>query len=386
MNVTATTDIVVAGAGPAGSRVAELLSKRGATVLLLDPKAPWEKPCGGGLTAAALRHTPELNELRPDGELVRQMEIIAPSGSRIVLPLRSPYLVVSRLKLSSWGIERAIAAGARFHSAGVHGASQEANGWLVTDSLGERHRCRWLVAADGSASTLRRLLAPSLLPGRYAARVAYAPRGAPPGRAVLRFLPSTEGYAWDFPRRGLHSIGVAVPAGSCRRPELDRVIAELRAMEGAAEPAPHYGAMMAAWDWTSGSFPDLGGFDHALLGDAAGLADPVSGEGMDYALRSAALAATAFAEGTGFQRYPAAVFREFAPDRRRAQAVRRWFYRPRIIERLVRDARHSPRAASLLASLVNAANEHEPIGAIVRRELLSRLGGRSIRTTGVNRP
>lgn len=56
-------DVAVVGAGPAGSRCAELLAHRGVGVLLLDPKAPWEKPCGGGLTAAALAHTPELHEL-----------------------------------------------------------------------------------------------------------------------------------------------------------------------------------------------------------------------------------------------------------------------------------------------------------------------------------
>ena len=48
----AACDVLIAGAGPAGSRAAELLARRGATVVLLDPRAPWEKPCGGGLTAA----------------------------------------------------------------------------------------------------------------------------------------------------------------------------------------------------------------------------------------------------------------------------------------------------------------------------------------------
>ena len=100
-------DIVVAGAGPAGCRAAERLAARGLSVLLLDPRAPWEKPCGGGLTAAALRHTPELDELTPDGCTVTEMEIIAPSGAGVVVPLRSPYLVVSRLRLSRWGLDRA---------------------------------------------------------------------------------------------------------------------------------------------------------------------------------------------------------------------------------------------------------------------------------------
>ncbi|MCR4341777.1 MAG: FAD-dependent monooxygenase, partial [Gemmatimonadaceae bacterium] len=53
-------EIAVVGAGPAGARAAELLAREGADVLLLDPRAPWEKPCGGGLTASAFHDFPQL--------------------------------------------------------------------------------------------------------------------------------------------------------------------------------------------------------------------------------------------------------------------------------------------------------------------------------------
>lgn len=53
--MTRAWDFVVAGAGPAGSRAAELLARTGASVLLFDPKAPWEKPSGATFVAAALR-------------------------------------------------------------------------------------------------------------------------------------------------------------------------------------------------------------------------------------------------------------------------------------------------------------------------------------------
>ena len=84
--MSATWDVVVSGAGPAGSRAAELLAARGASVLLLDPRAPWEKPCGGGLTAAALRHTPELHELDAETQVVREILAAAPGGASVVVP------------------------------------------------------------------------------------------------------------------------------------------------------------------------------------------------------------------------------------------------------------------------------------------------------------
>jgi flavin-dependent dehydrogenase len=372
-------DIVVAGAGPAGCRAAELLAQRGLSVLLLDPKAPWEKPCGGGLTAAALRNTPELEELRPDGQLVTELQLIAPSGASIVTPLGSPYLVVSRLSLSEWGIDRAVRAGAKFRRVGLRNARPDDDRWVVTDTDGTHHPCGWLVAADGAASRLRRVLAPTLQPGRCVARVTYPEHANPSHRAVLRFLPSVEGYTWDFPRVGHHSLGVVVPAGDMRRVELDRIVEELEISLGLRPVGEHRGAVIATWDWTAGYFSELGGAMYAVLGDAAGLADPVSGEGIDYALRSGRFAAEVFEETAGFRRYPGVIYRTFARDRRRSRNVSRYFYRPRVVETLVRAARRSPAVAALLARLVNAVNEHEPVGPTVRRTEMS---GTPHRTAG----
>lgn len=71
-------EVGVVGAGPAGARAAELLARCGFEVLLFDPGAPWEKPCGGGLTAAALDHMPELSELADRAETIRELQVIAP--------------------------------------------------------------------------------------------------------------------------------------------------------------------------------------------------------------------------------------------------------------------------------------------------------------------
>lgn len=60
---TCAFEIGILGAGPAAARAAELLADAGAELILLDPKAPWEKPCGGGLTAGTLHQVPELAEL-----------------------------------------------------------------------------------------------------------------------------------------------------------------------------------------------------------------------------------------------------------------------------------------------------------------------------------
>jgi flavin-dependent dehydrogenase len=361
-------DFVVVGAGPAGSRAAELLAGRGASVLMLDPRAPWEKPCGGGLTAAALRNTPDLRELDDEAETIREIQAVAPSGASVVIPLREPYHVVSRLSLSRWGLRRAAAAGVEFVPLAARSVERDSKGWRVGDEAEGVHRARWLVVADGAASPLRRRLAPRLEPELAPLRVAYTADGAPPGRAVFRLLSAVEGYLWDFPRIGHHSVGVGVPPRTFGRADLDAVVEQYRLAEtGETEAVESRGAVLATALWTSGGFEDLGGRDFALLGDAAGLADPATGEGIDYALRSAALAAEAFDPALGFSRYPQAARDAFEAEIRRARSLRAGAYRSQTVEALVRWARSSRRGAAVLASLADAVNEHRPLpGAVLR--------------------
>lgn len=367
-------DFVVVGAGPAGSRAAELFARRGASVLLLDPRAPWEKPCGGGLTAAALRNTPELRELSPETQQIRELRVVAPSGASVVLLLRTPYETISRTRLSEWGLDRARAAGAQFRSLAARTVERDQGRWRVVDGGGETHSCRWLVAADGAASRLRGQLAPRLRPELAPLRVAYPRHGTSRGRAVFQFLPATEGYLWDFPRPDYHSVGIGVPPGTFSRGPLDEAIDQYRISEaGDREPVRYGGGVIASWNWSSGGFHDMGGPDYALLGDAGGLADPATGEGIDYAFRSATIAVDAFDTELGFDLYPKALKAAFGREMRRARLLRSRLYRPEVAERLIRRARRSPRGAFLLTSLVDAVNEHRSLRGALWRGAFTRI-------------
>lgn len=363
-------DFAVVGAGPAGSRAAELLARRGASVVLLDPKAPWEKPCGGGLTASVLRHTPELAELGDVGQTVREVEVVAPCGASVVVPVRTPYLVVNRLTLSLWGLERAQSAGATFLRTAVLHVERSKGEWVLEDSVGGAHRARWLVAADGAASRLRRQLAPLLRPELAPTRVVYPSNGTSPHRAVFRFFSAADGYLWDFPRPDRHSVGVGVAPGTFARAALDGALLQYRLAEtGVDAQADSAGAVIATSLWQSGRVTDLGERDYALLGDAAGLADPATGEGIDYALRSAAIAAESFSESEGFTRYPSRLSRALHREMWRGRLVRKWLFHPGAADALVRRARQSPRGALLLMALVDAINEHGSLRRAVARAL-----------------
>lgn len=364
----ASWDFLVAGGGPAGSRAGELLARRGAAVLILDPRAPWEKPCGGGLSAAALEHTPELAELSHEWELVRELLIAAPGGACVRIPLRRPFAVVSRASLSRWGLDRATGAGAEFRRAAVQTVAQTGGGWRVTDSLGQSYRARWLIGADGAASRVRRQVAPRFRPDLAPTRVTYPAGGVPAPAAALLLFPGSQGYLWDFPRRGHHSVGVAVAPSTLGRPHLDWALRRYLTTGPRDGPEASWcGAVVATRPWHSGGLRDLGSPDYALLGDAAGLADPLTGEGIDYALQSAALAARAFDPELGFRRYPGEIGRAFRADVLRWTVLRRALYRPRVVNWLIRQAVRSSPFARVMSALLDAANEHHSLGRIARR-------------------
>ena len=361
-------DLLVVGAGPGGCRVAELFAQKGASVIMLDPRAPWEKPCGGGLTAAALANTPALHELDDHSQKISELQIVASNGTSVCVHLSKPYRALSRFNLSIWGLERAVNAGVRFRSQTVRDIERTGAYWLITDADGAKYYGRWLIGADGATSKLRRILAPGLRPELAPTRVAYAEVTSQPQRAVFWFLAGADGYLWDFARPEGHSVGVGVPPGSFARSDLDGAIRQyLLAQTGHAAPVSHKGAVIATSLWSTGHFSDIGDERYALVGDAAGLANPATGEGIDYALRSAALAVTSFTWEQGFRMYPRAVRLAFGAEFRRARLIRKYLYNSTINSILVGRAQHSIRARKTLTALADMINEHLPLRAVPMR-------------------
>jgi flavin-dependent dehydrogenase len=364
-------DVLIVGAGPAGSFAAERLARGGARVALFDGRPPGDpKACGGGVTSKALKAWPHL--LEAVGRTIDELDMYSPSGKRLHLKLDEPFAVYSRIAFDTFLRERARAAGAHVFAEKIsgRGCKQVENRWNVRAQSGAEFSCAWLVGADGANSPIAKKLAGPLPPAEMEVAFGYRAPLPDDGNAatVVAFLPKWVGYAWAFPRLDHVSFGIATTQDAFDHESLDRLlwdfmvsyyeVARYRTASGSDRVPPHNrNAAMKLWKKSHGAdssdaqqvraelkktaeryaarIPGLEpctwdtrqacGDHWALLGDAAGFADPVTGEGIYYALRSAELFADAYLSGSPLD-YEQLWRKGFGQQLQRASQMRRKFY------------------------------------------------------------
>lgn len=343
-------DVLIVGAGPAGSFAAEKLARGGARVALFDGRPAHEaKACGGGVTSKALKAWPFL--LEAGGRAVTEVDMISPTGEGVRLKLAEPFAVYSRCAFDSYLRERARRAGAEVFECRVSASTErDSEGlWVVSARGGESWSGVVLAAADGANSAIARRLAGPLPNSDMEVAFGYRTplNEADEAPTVIAFLPGWAGYAWAFPRLDHISFGIATAQDAFDHKALDRILWDFmvsyyRAREDDASPsareesavdveerlrsiAERYAARIPGLAPESFDKRRAAGEDWALLGDAAGFADPVTGEGIYYALRSGELFAEAFLAGD-VKAYETSWRADFGRELRRASRMRRRFY------------------------------------------------------------
>jgi geranylgeranyl reductase family protein len=291
-----TTDAIVIGAGPAGSTAAYRIAATGASVLLLDRASfPRDKPCGGGLTMRGVRLLPFSVDPVVE-EVVSSLVVRLRYGRHVEVTSPEPVILMTqRSRLDAYLAEKAAEAGADFRDGvRVREVTQAADGVEVTCEGGERFRATVLVGADGATGMTRRVVAGDAthshavaLEGNVDARE-YDP-AVYRGRALLEVGIVPGGYGWVFPKADHANVGVGgwLAEGPNLRTHLDRLCrrhgvdpARVGSLRGWRLPVRRAGTPVAR--------------GRALLvGDAAGLVDPLSGDGMFEAFTSSKVAAAA---------------------------------------------------------------------------------------------
>lgn len=289
-------DLVVVGAGPAGSAAAlgALTARPGARVLLLDrERFPRDKSCGDGVAPHALDVLAALGvdtAALVDGSApVSRLDLGRPQGPRVVGEMARPAHVVPREVLDHRLAQAAAQRGAVLRRHRVRVLEAGGTGVLLDGAL----RARVVVGADGASSAVRRALGvASPRPGRTALAIrGYAPALPDLARSqVIRFAPTRwPAYAWSFPiGDGRANVGYGEVLHAGAPPSRRTLLARLEELlPGTAEGARGWRAHHLPLSTGRVRQPDG---RVLLVGDAASLVNPMTGEGIYYAVRSGALA------------------------------------------------------------------------------------------------
>jgi geranylgeranyl reductase family protein len=307
-----TWDAVVVGAGPAGSIAALVLARAGARVALADKASfPRDKACGDLIGPRGVQVLAELGVHVPDAGQGADLLAVGPAGRASRLPAfpgrtyAGHGVVVPRLAFDHALREAAVSAGAVPLRARITAVDAGADGTVraVIASDGRRLPADVVIGADGALSPVARLtgmLDPGMALWGFAIR-AYLPAEVPLPLLVLldaspwRIYP---GYGWLFPGAGGQAnVGIGVGMGTSRRPaplrdDLARFCA-LLARRGDLGPGVRPGEVTGGWLRMGGTGTPPAAANVLLAGDAAGLINPLQGEGIAPAMVSARLAAEA---------------------------------------------------------------------------------------------
>jgi geranylgeranyl reductase family protein len=298
--VTASTDVIVIGAGPAGAAAAFHLAARGRSVLVLERQPQGRsKPCGGGMAASVQNWFPFA--LTPVVEqVIRRVRFTwcLEDPVQAELPGDAPFWIVRRSCLDAFLGEQAAAAGAQLlYGRAAERLQRGVDGhWRVGLSGGEQFSARAVLLADGSGSLLagRHGLGPAR--PRHAATLSLEVEGpvAQPDTARFEFGLVHHGFCWAFPRRGGWSIGVGTFIGSQPGDQEAVLQALLPSLGLAPQAGERRRGRLRVWE---GHHPLHGrgnqGEGLLVAGDAASLCDPFLAEGLRPALLSGCRAAEA---------------------------------------------------------------------------------------------
>ncbi|HEY3174828.1 MAG TPA: NAD(P)/FAD-dependent oxidoreductase [Candidatus Polarisedimenticolia bacterium] len=347
--------IAVVGGGPAGSTCARILASEGARVELFEARGSSEKPCGGGVPAHALGEFPELADLSLGRRVVREILVVSPSGRSASISLPEGIHIFRRVELDSYLRRRARLAGAAVHETKVKAVRPLPGGWEVLTEDGATGPFDHLIGADGVRSVVRRAVAGPYHDDQLTlALYAYLPGVANAGM-VLRFLAGFDGYLWLFPRTDHLSVGICATHRSMEparmEDELYRFVEE-QCPGASLSPELIRGYFIPA----SLEPPVAGDGNWSLIGDAAGFVDPLTREGISWAMRSGTAAA-------------AKLKTPHLPDNLRwAHRYRRGFYRGDFLDRVARLASASAAIGGVLADLFEG---HQGYRGLKRRLLLN---------------
>ncbi|MFB3776904.1 MAG: FAD-dependent oxidoreductase [Bryobacteraceae bacterium] len=349
--------VAILGGGPAGAFAAERLASAGLKTVLFDEKLAWEKPCGGGLTYKAYEKYPFLIENDRPKKLVTMTQLAAPGAGAAKMDLRQPMVIYSRYELNRMLLARAEEAGAEIEQARVVGLDRNGGGWRLTTRHGSLS-ADFCIVATGARNPLPGVGTELTSADTMLAMGYYVPEEQE--HIDIQFLPQLEGYIWVFPRCGHLSVGICGKGEPARRlrARLEAYMEEKGISGKNGSFYSHLLPSLASPAWRKNR---VAGEGWLAVGDAGGLVDPITGEGLYYAMRSGDLASQvvlsdAHAMDQKPHAYRALLERDFAANLEFGAALARRLFRGSLLwasvpQRMIQFMRRSPRFHDLMQDL-----------------------------------
>ena len=383
-------NVAVVGAGPAGAWTALHLARGGARVVLFDGSHPREKPCGGGVTGRALTLVADAHVALPPLVNVRRARFIdSKTGADSTVSLDRPDRslgVASRRDFDSQLVSAACREGATLVPARVPSIAREAHKWRIETANGRSYTIDFVVAADGANSFVRRRVAAPFRPDQLSIATGFFAHGQTSDEILIEFTTDPPGYIWSFPRRDHLAVGICAQVGAGATSSMLRArVAQWMTAKGLTA---HARLEPYSWPIPSLSTGDLAatrfaGPGYLLAGDAAGLVDPITREGIFFALQSASFAADAIVSGSNgdrSNRYEQRVKDEIVPELARAARLKEAFFRPRFIRLMLNALASSERVRLVMADLLAGAQPYAGLKWRLARTLEIGLAVRALRS------
>lgn len=327
-------EVIVVGSGPAGSIAAWELAKAGVSVAVIEKAAlPRYKTCGGGIIGRAMQALPVDVRRVVEQECYSAQLNILPTGLSFTTHRPTPIVSMTmRDQFDNALLSAAQSAGATVHQrCALEQVSYQDDCITVGTNVGTM-RAKFVVAADGAFSTVARkigmadgrILIPAL---EYEVTLPSDRLDRFQGVARFDFGIPPHGYAWAFPKKNHLSIGVlsTVQRGGDLKSAMTRYLDLIGC--GAVTQVQQHGFVIPISP-RKGPLVDQ---RVLLVGDAAGLADPVTGEGISFAIRSGLMAAQSlidghFEEEAVRQVYTQSLAKSILPELQRGRQLARLLY------------------------------------------------------------
>ena len=277
--------------------------------------------------------------------------------------------IVARRDFDAALLAAAVRAGAHHVPDRVSALEPTAHGWAIRAGSRRRLTSDWVIGADGATSLVRKCVSSPFPRSELSIATGYFVSGSWGREIAVDFDDTPTGYVWAFPRTDHLAVGACGQADTVSSSTL-----LTRASRWIDCHTPHASRRRYSWP-----IPSLGdralraerpaGRNWMLVGDAAGLVDPITREGIYFALLSAQLAAVSLGSASPSAGYADALRSSVYDELQRAARLKARFFRPELVALLVKGLNRSTRVREIMADLVAGRQTY----AGLRRRLLATL-------------